>query len=81
MRWMNYVTTCLSLLLAVGALILLSAPASWIVATIFALIAACAVTAKEKPAKSKFVVQLKGFAWKQEDFCRGWLITGDTGSG
>ena len=34
-----------------------------------------------KSAKSKFIVRLKGFAWTREDFCRGWLITGDTGSG
>ena len=27
------------------------------------------------------VVRLAGFTWAREDFCRGWLITGDTGSG
>ncbi len=27
------------------------------------------------------LVRLAGFAWTKEDFCRGWLITGDTGSG
>ena len=27
------------------------------------------------------VVQLAGFRWTRADFCRGWLITGDTGSG
>ena len=25
--------------------------------------------------------RLGGFVWTREDFCRGWLITGDTGSG
>jgi hypothetical protein len=25
--------------------------------------------------------QLGGFSWSRNDFCRGWLITGDTGSG
>jgi type IV secretory pathway TraG/TraD family ATPase VirD4 len=27
------------------------------------------------------IVRLAGFKWKRSDFCRGWLITGDTGSG
>ena len=32
-------------------------------------------------AKRRIVVRLAGFIWTREDFCRGWLITGDTGSG
>ena len=28
-----------------------------------------------------FVARLKGLTWKRSQFCRGWLITGDTGSG
>ena len=31
--------------------------------------------------KKHIVVRLGGFAWTRDDFCRGWLITGDTGSG
>lgn len=31
--------------------------------------------------KRKVVCKLKGFAWDSNDFCRGWLITGKTGSG
>ncbi len=31
--------------------------------------------------KRKIVCKLKGFAWDSNDFCRGWLITGKTGSG
>ena len=27
------------------------------------------------------VATLKGLRWKRNQFCRGWLITGDTGSG
>ena len=81
MRWINYITTGLSLLMATGALFFLPAPASWIVAMAFAAIAAYAATTKGKTAKSKFIVRLKGFSWTREDFCRGWLITGDTGSG
>ncbi len=81
MRLANYITAGLSFLLAVGALFYPARPASFIVAGIFAAIAAYAVTAKDKITKSEFIVRLKGFAWTREDFCRGWLITGDTGSG
>jgi hypothetical protein len=81
MRWLNYLTTGLSLLLALGALFYPSAPASWIVAAIFTLIAAYAATSKDNVVKNNFIVRLKGFTWTREDFCRGWLITGDTGSG
>ena len=31
--------------------------------------------------KRKVIVKLRGLSWTREDFCRGWLITGDTGSG
>jgi Type IV secretion-system coupling protein DNA-binding domain len=31
--------------------------------------------------KKRIVVRLAGFSWTRNDFCRGWLITGDTGSG
>ena len=29
----------------------------------------------------KVVARLGGLVWTRSDFCRGWLITGDTGSG
>ena len=31
--------------------------------------------------KSRIVARLKGVTWRRNQFCRGWLITGDTGSG
>src|SRR5438128_2468925 len=31
--------------------------------------------------KRRIVVRLKGVTWRRNQFCRGWLITGDTGSG
>lgn len=33
------------------------------------------------PAKRGFVARLGGLTWRRNQFCRGWLITGDTGSG
>jgi len=34
-----------------------------------------------KPGKGGFVARLGGLTWRRNQFCRGWLITGDTGSG
>jgi hypothetical protein len=31
--------------------------------------------------RMKCVARLGGLTWKPNQFCRGWLITGDTGSG
>lgn len=31
--------------------------------------------------RSPILARLGGMTWRMEDFCRGWLITGDTGSG
>jgi hypothetical protein len=33
------------------------------------------------PKRKKIVLELAGMTWSQEDFCRGWLITGATGCG
>lgn len=48
-----------------------------------ALVAFLAImTASTKPVRrSPVVAKLGGLTWTMEDFCRGWLITGDTGSG
>ena len=50
------------------------AGALWLLAIIVLL------TGKRGP-KRRTVARLAGFTWTREDFCRGWLITGDTGSG
>ena len=34
-----------------------------------------------RPRKRTHVARLAGLTWKRNQFCRGWLITGDTGSG
>ncbi len=33
------------------------------------------------PQQGSFSARLGGLTWKRNQFCRGWLITGDTGSG
>lgn len=39
----------------------------------------CAATRARRTSRS--VVRLGGFGWSVEDFCRGWLITGQIGTG
>ena len=36
---------------------------------------------RDERRKPKPILRLGGFAWNLNDFCRGWLITGETGSG
>lgn len=55
-------------------------PASWVLAGAFAILAGYAIAASAR-ASCRPIVRLKGLRWSREDFCRGWLITGDTGSG
>lgn len=40
----------------------------------------CAVTGSPRTV-TPVVLRLGGFAWQMEDFCRGWLITGQIGTG
>jgi hypothetical protein len=49
-------------------------------AVVFGTLAGYAIVAAGRPTRNA-IVQLKGLTWTREDFCRGWLITGDTGSG
>lgn len=40
----------------------------------------CAASRSRRPA-ANLVLRLGGFQWTLEDFCRGWLVTGQVGSG
>ncbi|MEO6875454.1 MAG: hypothetical protein ABI222_11605, partial [Opitutaceae bacterium] len=40
----------------------------------------CATRAPHRSA-SPFILRLGGFSWTLDDFCRGWLITGQIGTG
>jgi hypothetical protein len=79
-RYLGFTIAGLSL--AAGAYFLLSQapPLSWTLAVVFATLAGYAIAAAGHPSRNA-IVQLKGLTWTREDFCRGWLITGDTGSG
>jgi hypothetical protein len=56
-------------------------PTSLLIALASVGLAAYAITTSAGNDAGKIIVRLNGFAWSREDFCRGWLITGDTGSG
>jgi hypothetical protein len=79
-RQLRFVTAGLSV--AAGAYFFLSQtpPISWGLAVVFVSLAGYALFLVGRP-KRNVIVQLKGLTWTREDFCRGWLITGDTGSG
>jgi hypothetical protein len=67
-----------SLLLCLWWLSPISGPAAWIP------IGLCLPAAYGlAPARRRRLVtaRLGGFTWSRNDFCRGWLITGDTGAG
>jgi hypothetical protein len=78
-HWVSALTCALSLLAATYFFMALATPYSWIVASVFFVFGNIALLAR--PLKKHTVVKLKGLSWSREDFCRGWLITGDTGSG
>jgi type IV secretory pathway TraG/TraD family ATPase VirD4 len=80
MRFLNTITAVFSIAAGGYFLIALLPPASLVLAGLFGLVAVYAFTSSSG-TKSRPIVRLKGLRWRREDFCRGWLITGDTGSG
>jgi hypothetical protein len=50
-------------------------------AVVAAAAAVCLAFSALWSSRKSAVVELAGFRWTRADFCRGWLITGDTGSG
>src|SRR5712691_6888838 len=83
MNAISVLTACASVVAGAYFSWTLPSPSSWAMATAFGLLFLCVVTTKRQGSKVRksVVVRLKGLSWTREDFCRGWLITGDTGSG
>lgn len=54
----------------------------WLIAcgTVLVGLALWLVLRRRRPA-TRVVARLGGLAWSRSEFCRGWLVTGDTGSG
>ena len=81
MNFLNVILAALSAAAGYYALQILDAPKSLIMAGAFGSLACYALTLPAGALKRKVIVRLRGLSWTREDFCRGWLITGDTGSG
>lgn len=64
---------------SLAAYFLLPHPASWFVIGLCACLGAWALFSADH--SGKIVLRLGGLSWTMEDFVRGWLITGRTGSG
>ena len=77
----NAIIAALSAAAGYYSLQVLDAPASQIMAAAFGLFACYALALPVGGRKQKAIVRFRGLSWTREDFCRGWLITGDTGSG
>ena len=81
MNFLNVILAALSAAAGYYALLILDAPKSYVMAGAFGSLACYALTLPARALKRKVIVRLRGLSWTREDFCRGWLITGDTGSG
>jgi len=80
-NFLNVILAALSAAAGYYALQILDSPKSLIMAGAFGSLACYALTLPVGALKRKVIVRLRGLSWTREDFCRGWLITGDTGSG
>lgn len=56
------------------------APAELVVSGVALAVGVWSLLSKARGRSSR-IVRLGGLRWTVEDFCRGWLISGDTGSG
>ena len=52
-----------------------------VIVAVAATLAAAAWLLLKRGSRKHFIVELAGLKCTREDFCRGWLITEDTGSG
>ena len=79
---MKAINLLLYLLCIVGALVgyfFLAPPLSWCAVAACAAFAVWMSLASERASAT--VLRFAGLSWSMEDFVRGWLITGRTGSG
>ena len=62
-------------------LLVLKYPRAFLIAGAFILASLALWLLFARRGKTRPVARLGGLTWKRNQFCRGWLITGDTGSG
>jgi hypothetical protein len=78
MKTFTTIIGTLSFIAALYFFLAIAPPYSWIIAALFF---GFGVFAMVRLGEGHHIVKLKGLCWTRQDFCRGWLITGDTGSG
>ncbi|MEO8350117.1 MAG: type IV secretion system DNA-binding domain-containing protein [Chthoniobacteraceae bacterium] len=82
MQPLRLITAALAAGAAVFFFSALPEPESWYATIVFGAFGLYALLASDTGrTKRRYIVRLRGLSWTREDFCRGWLITGDTGSG
>ncbi len=79
MRLPDLITFFLCIVGAIVGHFLLVAPYSWLVVSFCAAFGAWSLFGESHAGN--VVLRLGGLSWSMEDFVRGWLITGRTGSG
>ncbi len=79
MKILDSLLTLLCITGSLAAYFLLSPPLSYLVVALCAILGAWAFFSADH--SGKIIVRLGGISWTMEDFVRGWLITGRTGSG
>ena len=79
MSLLSIALACLAIAVAFDCRRYVSDPLRTVLCCSCVLFAAFALLVPEP--KRRIVARLKGLRWKRSQFCRGWLITGDTGSG
>ena len=79
MSLLSIALACLAITVAFACRRYVSDPLRTVLCCSCVLFAAFALLVPEP--KRRIVARLKGLRWKRSQFCRGWLITGDTGSG
>ena len=79
MKPTDFLLLILSVAGAITAHFFLIPPQSWIIVAFCVAFAAWALFSGDH--SGKIILHLGGVSWTMEDFVRGWLITGRTGSG
>ncbi len=79
MKILDSLLTLLCITGSLAAYFFLSPPLSYLVVALCAIFGTWAIFSADHSGKT--IVRLGGLSWTMEDFVRGWLITGRTGSG
>jgi len=79
MKILDSLLTMFCVIGSLAAYFLLPPPLSYMVIAVCAIFGAWALLSADH--SEKIIIRIGGLSWTMEDFVRGWLITGRTGSG